>query len=864
VSQSEDADGNTLILRADGKTEKRFPFGDQPVGDLKDVDGKSETKVRRAKVRVAKTTGAQSDLVEFVGVGERLVMSSPSMVLVDTPDLVAVDAANAKKPTRVKRSKRVRESVAKATQVNGKKARLDGLFGGAETVELEVSAAGVKEVITLPSRLADGDRVEFRSKVRLSGLTGRNTAAGVEFVNGEGKVRYAAPSGVMWDSSNADSSLTRRGVVSVRLDGDELVVDPDAGWMADPATVFPVMIDPTINVEATRRSYVEQNNPNNAFASGPQFIGNFNNRMRAFERIDTSSLPQSIDSAVLYTRAQYCEDSWWQSPGQAYTKPVRFRKVTGGWGGPQGNPVLNASFETFPAGQPTGLSEWSVRLPSYGSAARVSGQQAGPGEAALKLVAAPGTWMAVESVPYQVMPGEPMFFQMDARVQNPGDWIVARVHFYTDVPASGWVAMTDGHGGVPNSVAAIVDPVSVPPGTTSSLYSGSYTVPAGVKYARISLHHNGSGAFVDNVVTMRNGNSLTANPGMDTVKSWSMRSGAGGFDDSALGNLWMSSFGGWNAVASAPVTVRAGEELTISTDLHMSGGQYSVVRVEYYTGIPAAGWNVMTDNGMTTYSDLPLITAGTGWRTFTGKSTVPPKVKWARLSIHHIGNYSAIAIDNARIVRPNLDPNPFTTTWNTQPTVGTGAGDVVSAPATIQLTDFPMPITDWVRGWIANPASNYGFRLDMDNDPDDSTGPVVRCSFNGGYLSVIYNEGLAAPQPTQVNTLVNGSFESGTYQWNGCYKPEGVAVSTVKDTAVAATGSRYLRLEGLSEGSNACQWIAYDTNGYGDSRLTMTAKIRSKQAGNNSTVIFSQQGNENAGGKYAQSLLSVAAPPTGS
>jgi hypothetical protein len=65
-------------------------------------------------------------------------------------------------------------------------------------------------------------------------------------------------------------------------------------------------------------------------------------------------------------------------------------------------------------------------------------------------------------------------------------------------------------------------------------------------------------------------------------------------------------------------------------------------------------------------------------------------------------------------------------------------------------------------------------------------------------------------------------------------------------------------------GSNASQWIAYDTNGFGDNRLTMTAKIRSKQVGNESSILFSQQGNENAGGKYFHTVVDLPSPPTSS
>jgi hypothetical protein len=739
--------------------------------------------------------------------------------------------------------------------VKGKKASFNGALGAGSNIDFDVTGSGVKETITVSTRPDVGDRIEFRSKVKLEGLTVRNTPAGVEFVGVDGSVRYNAPIGVAWDSSNPDSLLASKSVVSVAWDGDELVVAPDAGWMADPKTVFPVFIDPTITVEATRRVYVEQNNPNSAFTFSPQFIGNYYNRMRAYERFDTSTLPASIDSAEVVSRMQYCDGS--------YTQPVRVRKVTGPWGGPQGNPVLNASFETFPAGNPARLTEWSVRSPVHGSATRVQ-SPIGVGEAALKLSAGTGTWAAVESVPYPVVAGEQFWFQMDARAQNPIDWTVARVYFYTDVPASGWDAMTDGTGGVPNAVVAFADPVWVQPGqTVTAPVGGSYTVPAGVKYARISIHHNGAAGIVDNVVTMRNGNSLTANPGFSRVTGWSMRSGAGGFDDSSGSNLWMSSFNQWNAIASAPIAVRAGEELTVSAKVLTAGNAgVEVLRLEWYDKVPAAGWNAMTDNVMmANNADTVLSTYNSAtWQTMGRKATVPAGAKWVRVSVHHTSNYGAIAIDDVTLTRPNLDPNPALTTWNTQPQVSTT--ETATGYSNYQLTDFPIVVTDMVRGWIANPASNYGIRLDMDNLDDTTGGPLARCSINGGYLRIIYNEGLAPLQPTAPNTLVNGGFESGTYQWNKCRQDSSVFVTTERDPNMTSWGTRFLRIDGAQNGGGAvCQWVAYDSDWNGDYRITATVNLRSRAGATSATVNLSQQGNENQGARYFQTEQNFAINP---
>jgi len=53
-------------------------------------------------------------------------------------------------------------------------------------------------------------------------------------------------------------------------------------------------------------------------------------------------------------------------------------------------------------------------------------------------------------------------------------------------------------------------------------------------------------------------------------------------------------------------------------------------------------------------------------------------------------------------------------TWNNQPSIGSG----ISIPQITNLNqDYPnINITSWVNGWVANPSTNYGMRLKLDNE----------------------------------------------------------------------------------------------------------------------------------------------------
>ncbi|MFB9674451.1 LamG-like jellyroll fold domain-containing protein [Streptosporangium vulgare] len=78
---------------------------------------------------------------------------------------------------------------------------------------------------------------------------------GLELTDAKDKVVARAPKPVMWDSTGADArdpkttAAPRSAPIatSVVEDGGErtLVLKPDAGWLADPATTFPVVVDPT-------------------------------------------------------------------------------------------------------------------------------------------------------------------------------------------------------------------------------------------------------------------------------------------------------------------------------------------------------------------------------------------------------------------------------------------------------------------------------------------------------------------------------------------------------------------------------------------------------------------------------------------
>ena len=86
-------------------------------------------------------------------------------------------------------------------------------------------------------------------------LVGERVFAGAEFhANGcAGKVEFAIPEPQMFDSSGIkDVQEPAETAVSTSLaadgDGWTITLSPDRSWLADPARVFPVHVDPTSSV----------------------------------------------------------------------------------------------------------------------------------------------------------------------------------------------------------------------------------------------------------------------------------------------------------------------------------------------------------------------------------------------------------------------------------------------------------------------------------------------------------------------------------------------------------------------------------------------------------------------------------------
>lgn len=185
----------------------------------------------------------------------------------------------------------------------GREARYQGALPGVD-VAYEAQNNAVKESLELASAAA-GSKFTFSIDAS-DGLSAReNDAGGIDFVR-DGKVRLSFAPPYMQDSA---STPARSDDVSFDLRGDKLVLSASTKWLRDDDRVYPVVIDPTTNIDTNDDCYMVGGTDANSSFCGYSWNwidvgkdGN-NNVRRGFMRVDTSGVPKTAEvvEAQLWT-----------------------------------------------------------------------------------------------------------------------------------------------------------------------------------------------------------------------------------------------------------------------------------------------------------------------------------------------------------------------------------------------------------------------------------------------------------------------------------------------------------------------------------------------------------------------------------
>lgn len=140
------------------------------------------------------------------------------------------------------------------SQIDHNQINFNGVYPNVSLKE-EVTSLGVKESIVL-SKYMPGQN-SFAFVLNTNGVTPRIAADGsVEFVDQNGQTVFFIPHGVMQDS-NVDPNSgnpVQSNAVTYQLKSVQgqtvLVVSVDESWLADSSRIYPVYIDPPINIKS--------------------------------------------------------------------------------------------------------------------------------------------------------------------------------------------------------------------------------------------------------------------------------------------------------------------------------------------------------------------------------------------------------------------------------------------------------------------------------------------------------------------------------------------------------------------------------------------------------------------------------------
>lgn len=123
---------------------------------------------------------------------------------------------------------------------------------------VEATDVGFSQSLVVKRREAASAVDQVRLPLTGPGVAGfrRDEGGAVTLTDKDGGTVVTVPAPAMWDARQAPAGtpvekLPVRTSVQERSGGVDLVLEPDAGWLRDPATVYPVTVDPTVTPLAT-------------------------------------------------------------------------------------------------------------------------------------------------------------------------------------------------------------------------------------------------------------------------------------------------------------------------------------------------------------------------------------------------------------------------------------------------------------------------------------------------------------------------------------------------------------------------------------------------------------------------------------
>lgn len=267
-----------------------------------------------------------------------------------------------------------------APKIEGNKATYTNAAGPGADLVVTALPAGFRHDVVLRER--PSGPVEFKIPVQNEGLTlAESRQGGLKLTDAKGKSVAVAAEPFMYDTpspkleqaaAETADSAPKRGTVDAQVvddgDGQAVVLKPDAGFLADPATRYPVTVDPTVTLTAFGEwTVTEPNTGHGGLSVGRNFYVNPSTPPleRAVLNFNTSTL---VGKAVTSARMELHHNST-DDYGCVVGQTVKVQRATSGtgtgaiWPGPTtttSGEKLGQEPAPCASGVPNGWWTWDV------------------------------------------------------------------------------------------------------------------------------------------------------------------------------------------------------------------------------------------------------------------------------------------------------------------------------------------------------------------------------------------------------------------------------------------------------------------------------------------------------------------------
>src|SRR5690606_36271924 len=179
-------------------------------------------------------------------------------------------------------------------------------------------------VVHTPEAATHSELAELELPLRGEGVEVTTDAGGnINAVTADGESIFTASAPAMWDSAGEDLSTEEKAAapatgarvsqLDTRLNSEAITLEPDQDLLTDPATEYPVYIDPSVSVTRQAWAYVDKKFPNTAYYNradadtGVGYEPQYGHTKRAFWRFAVFERTRNatIQSATLRTEVTH-------------------------------------------------------------------------------------------------------------------------------------------------------------------------------------------------------------------------------------------------------------------------------------------------------------------------------------------------------------------------------------------------------------------------------------------------------------------------------------------------------------------------------------------------------------------------------